>query len=90
MSRDLAAEHQADLVAAELAALRDLRDAALRLGNLLMRAGNPNYTVTEEEKPFLLVAFDAEGMGPFVVPVPELTGNLGRLARNAKALEVAR
>jgi len=85
--RDLAAEHQADLVARELSALRELRDATLRIGRLLARS-NRYETLTKEEGSFLLIAFDNEGMGPFTVPAPEITGNLVLLATDAKALEV--
>ena len=58
------------------------------MGRLLRRA-NGDDVLSKEEQSFLFVAFDHEGMGPFVVPVPELTGNLVLLARTAKAAEVA-
>lgn len=85
-ARDLAAEMAADNAAKELASLRALRDAVLRMGRLLRRANGDG--APKEDQQFLLVAFDHEGMGPFVVPVPELTGNLVLLALDAQRLEV--
>lgn len=88
MSRDLAAEHQADLVAKELGDLRALRDAVQSTGRLIARS-NRYEKLAEAEAAQLTIYFDRDGMGPFTSLTGEAIFALVRLANAAKCSEVS-
>jgi len=88
MSRDLAAEHQADLVAKELADLRALRDAVQEVGRALGRS-NRYETLSDKERDLIDITFDRDGMGPFVTLSPTTAHRIVRLANLAKCSEVS-
>ena len=88
MTRDLAAEHLADLVTRELAELRQLRDAVLEAAEAVRRS-NQHATLTEHERELIDITFDRDGMGPFVTFASGCAFRLGQQAYVAKLAEVS-